>query len=198
MKRLNSNDIEKAAETFLTKHNPENKIPVPIEEIIEFNLGIQIIPRKGLLNLEQIDAFVSKDCTSIYIDEDSYMQQTVRSRFTLAHEVGHVVIHRDLIKTVNNTDEWRKFVLGSGTGRAIYETEANIFAGCLLMPKEEILKAFEKAKDKTSKMFNEQKMRVPPLERIIPYVAVEISKIFEVSDQCATIRLERLLIKSLF
>lgn len=193
--RKQNHDIERAAHKFLEEYNPQGNIPVLIEEIIEFDLKIQIVPIKGLLNLEQIDAFVSRDSTQIYIDEDSHMQQTSRSRFTLAHEVGHIVMHQDIIKKIQSLEEWRKFVHGAGTGRAIYETEANIFAGCVLMPKGKLLAAFEQANEKVSKEFSEWGLVIPSKKDIIPYAANEIAKIFDVSVQCATIRLERITLK---
>jgi len=191
MRKTNHN-IEYAAEQFLKEHNPTNQIPVPIEEIIEFNLKIQIVPIKGLFNRESIDGFVSHDCTQLYIDEDNYMQQNNRARFTLAHEVGHIIMHRKIIRGIHTMEEWRKFVLGAGTGRAIYETEANIFAGCVLMPQDETLRAFEAAKEKISKVFAEQKIPIPKERKIIAYVAVEIAKIFDVSEQSANIRLDNI------
>jgi Zn-dependent peptidase ImmA (M78 family) len=86
---LSYEKIEQEAIDFLSKYHTQRTIPVPIENIIEINLEISVVPRKGLLQTEQIDAFLSHDCSIIYIDEDHYMSQTNRSRFTLAHEIGH-------------------------------------------------------------------------------------------------------------
>ncbi len=41
-------DIEQLALDFLNKYNPNQQIPVPIEEIIELQLGLNIIPIKDL------------------------------------------------------------------------------------------------------------------------------------------------------
>lgn len=182
--------IEQHAIDFSQKYNPNEKIPVPIEEIIELQLKISIIPIKGLLRLHQIDAFLSHDCQKIYIDQDNYISQTTRARFTLAHEVGHAVMHQHIIKKIKNIEDWKTHILGAGTGRAIYETEANIFAGCLLFPSNKLLEACHDAKKKVAEAFKTIKASIPQSHTIIPYLAPHIAKRFEVSVQPAEIRLE--------
>lgn len=104
--------IEQYAIDFSLQYNQNEQIPVPIEEIVEIELGINIVPRKGLLGLEQIDAFLSHDYKTIYIDEDHYLNQTNRCRFTLAHEVGHFCLHKEIINSITSIDQWRKHILG--------------------------------------------------------------------------------------
>lgn len=77
-------------------------------------------------------------------------------------------------------------------GRAIYETEANAFAGYLLVPTKELIQAYAEAKKKTITAFQKQKMVVPNDDKIVPFVAAFVAKQFEVSDQVAQIRLERI------
>jgi Zn-dependent peptidase ImmA (M78 family) len=185
--------IEQVAENFLKKHHPLQTIPIPIETLIELQLCIHIIPIKNLLSVHQLDGFVSHDCTELYIDEDSYMRQTNRARFTLAHELGHIVLHQALLKNIQTIEQWKKFVLGEGTGRAIYETEANRFAGCLLLPQAPLLRAFEVSHAKVARLFKQQQRPIPEPENIIEYAAVEIAKHFGVSEQCTIIRLSNLL-----
>jgi len=43
-------------------------VPVPIEEIVEFGLGINIIPLPGLHVSHEIDGFLSADMTEISVD----------------------------------------------------------------------------------------------------------------------------------
>jgi hypothetical protein len=52
-----------------------------------------------------------------------------RQRFTLAHEVAHYVLHRDLIESGVVDDTMYRSALGSG-----YETQANRLAADILMP----------------------------------------------------------------
>ncbi len=48
---LSYEDIRKRADDFLISHHPERSIPIPIEEIIEFQLDIHISPLPGLKHL---------------------------------------------------------------------------------------------------------------------------------------------------
>ena len=66
---LSYEDINDCAEEFLKKHQADVTLPVPIEEIIEFNLRLDIIPFPNLLNNFDIDGFISGDLSCIYVDE---------------------------------------------------------------------------------------------------------------------------------
>jgi Zn-dependent peptidase ImmA (M78 family) len=53
----------------------------------------------------------------------------VRQRFTIAHEIGHYVLHRDLIGDGISDDAMYRSRLGG-----FYETQANQYAAYILMP----------------------------------------------------------------
>ncbi len=187
--------IEQKAVDFLSKYHPSNTIPIPIEHIIEIVLELSIVPIKSLLHDEAIDAFLSHDLSTLYIDEDHYMGQTNRSRFTLAHEIGHIVLHKDFIRQkVKTLEEWKDKILGAGTGTAYYETQANQFAGCLLMPKPQIINAYKESEQKARKKFKEQHMQFPESQNLISFIANDIARIFEVSSKAAEIRLKNVLL----
>ena len=60
-----------------------------------------------------------------------------RQRFTIAHELGHIQLHRTLIENVVHLDQGslrRDALAAAGTDD--HEIEANAFAAELLMPKE--------------------------------------------------------------
>ena len=86
------------AESFLSKYNPSRSIPVPIEEIVEIDLRLEIIPILGLLKAVQVDGFTSSDLKTIYVDQWVLSEVPYRYRFTLAHEVGHVFMHREILR----------------------------------------------------------------------------------------------------
>lgn len=56
-------------------------------------------------------------------------QSAVRIRFSLAHELGHIILHSGYGENVYNNNELHKRL----------ELEANFFAGCLLLPKDGFL-----------------------------------------------------------
>ena len=63
----------------------------------------------------------------------------VRDRFTIAHELGHLLLHYDELN-----DEQQVFYR---YGRSAIETEANIFAAALLMPEEAFRRVFTECGD---------------------------------------------------
>ena len=186
-------EIERAANTFLATYNPNRKIPVPIEEIVEIKLEISIVPKMRMLLQHGIDAFLSSDLSELHIDHDHYMSQTNRSRFTLAHEIGHYVLHKDIIKSITTLDEWKNYLLGQGTGRAIYEIQADNFAGCLLMPQPEVVEAFDVQKSKAIEEFKDINMDKPDERTLVSFIANEIARQFNVSSKAAEVRLSKLL-----
>ncbi len=108
-----TDQINSGAESFLNIYNSSGTIPVPIEEIIEFQLQIDIIPVPGLKDSFEkvgldIDAFISSDFRSITVDK--YIQEKIsnRYRFTLAHEIGHMQLHRYLYTQFrfNDIGDW--------------------------------------------------------------------------------------------
>ena len=110
-KRLRAETIRENAEEFRNKYvNPPELIPVPIEEIIEFKLNIDIIPIFGLKQLIDIEGFITSDLKSIYIDNHAYNDDRFlkRVRFTFAHEIGHLILHREELSKLefSNYKEW--------------------------------------------------------------------------------------------
>ncbi len=69
-----------------------------------------------------------------------------RDRFTLAHEIGHLLLgHGKYLKAEWRDDADNDSIEGihdDGTALKRMETQANYFAACLLMPRERLRKAF--------------------------------------------------------
>ena len=134
-------ELRAIAERFLAEHHPELTIPIPIEEIIEFQLELDIIPTPGLSKGFEIDGFLSRDFSSIYVDDFIQSNRSTRYRFTLAHEVGHLVLHKvllDEMATFDDVDSWREFVKNLGQDKGSYEYQGYAFAGYVLVPKHHL------------------------------------------------------------
>jgi Zn-dependent peptidase ImmA (M78 family) len=63
----------------------------------------------GLHTLIETDGFITSDLKEIYVDESVYTKWPNRYRFTLAHEVGHAILHRDLFRQrrFRSVREWK-------------------------------------------------------------------------------------------
>lgn len=109
---LSYEDIRARADEFLAEHHQSGEIPIPIENIIEKRLRMDIVPMRGLRELIEAEGFTTSDLAEIWIDENTYDRWTSRYRFTLAHEVGHVVLHSEVFEHGSWTTQegWREFV----------------------------------------------------------------------------------------
>jgi hypothetical protein len=138
---LRYEQMRRRADDFLATHHPSRKLPVPIEEIIEFRLRINIVPVPGLRGAFDIDAFISSDCTEITVDQRIYNHFQNRYRFSLAHEIGHVVLHRDMFGciTFHSIHEWIAFITNlPEEQRQWIEYQAYCFGGLASVPSDQL------------------------------------------------------------
>jgi len=191
VKFLPSEEIESSAQSFLKKYHPERTLPVPIEEILDLKLKINIIPLPGLFDTQSIDSFLSLDCKDLYIDHDQIEHRYNRARFSLAHETGHLVLHRDYIRSleIDSLEKWKEIILGRGQGHAAMETQANMFASYLLMPSVLLEKEFEQCKSELSRGNVFEGLNKPSDEVLAPFAARRIARTFHVSERAAENRL---------
>jgi len=142
---LSYEDINKLAEDFLREHNRNEILPVDIEAIAEFDLGLNIFPFPNLQETFDIEGFISGDLEVIYVDEFIYYQRPTRYRFTLAHEIGHYVFHSDLIASFHpqSVADWGKFILATdGETYDWLEWQAYSFAAAVLVPRVSLKQNF--------------------------------------------------------
>jgi Zn-dependent peptidase ImmA (M78 family) len=135
--KLTQDKIRVEAELFREQHIFSNTLPVDIEYVVEATLGIRIIPIEGLQKLCDMEGFISKDFTAIYVDKFIYIDDRYykRVRFTIAHEIGHYVLHRGTIdhQKFEDEEEWIKFRIGiNDETLGWFETQASEFAGSCL------------------------------------------------------------------
>jgi len=136
-------DLRKKADEFLRTYNPSGTIPVPIEEIVEFDFNIDIIPVLALQREFEVEGFTSSDLKNIYVDEYVYTDYPNRYRFTLAHEIGHIVLHRNLYREnrFSSIAEWKEFINSiTEEEHGWLEYQGYAFAGLILVPRENLIK----------------------------------------------------------
>lgn len=142
---LGYGNVKQTAELFLQKHHSSFEIPIPIEEITELKLGIRIISKPRLRELFDIDGFINSGFDEITIDDWVFNHCEERARFTIAHEIGHMLLHKAVYESIKikSLDEYVNFQ--NDIPFEAYkkmERQAHWFAGNLLVPisklKEEI------------------------------------------------------------
>ncbi|MFA6715530.1 MAG: XRE family transcriptional regulator [Victivallaceae bacterium] len=133
----------------------------PINDMVELleNKGIVII--KFDFNDDKLDGFFEKRDTGIICIAINSEFPNDRLRFTLAHELGHIILHDDSVP-----------------GK-ICEKEANAFAAEFLLPKAELVKEFDSFKEINLETLAELKKKWSASMGSLLYRAFSLDKISE-------------------
>jgi Zn-dependent peptidase ImmA (M78 family) len=145
---LSYDDLRRLAQEFLEEFHEERTLPVPIEEIVEFDFEIEVIPMEGILDDLEVDAFLTSDLKQIYVDAFVLNHRYRRYRFSLAHELAHHELHRPLydgtrIRSVRDSQAVQDSI--SEDAYAWLEFQANSFAGLVLAPTAELADQYRAA-----------------------------------------------------
>ncbi|MEU6765237.1 ImmA/IrrE family metallo-endopeptidase [Streptomyces sp. NPDC046853] len=123
-------DVIQMANSLLEKHDVRD-FPVPIETIARVD-GV-IVTRKAFDGTQS--GFALRDGVNRIIGVNSATSPR-RQRFTIAHELGHLCMHKGKPLIVDHAMrvDWRDDVSSLGTNAE--EMQANAFAAETLMPRE--------------------------------------------------------------
>ena len=194
--KLSMAQIREIAEKFRKDYIFNYSIPVDIERIIELTMGIYIIPVKSLQHDCDMEGFISRDFKSIYVDEALYTDDRYykRVRFTIAHEIGHFVLHRSNIDMVRflSDDEWKAFRINlQDEPLRWFETQASEFAGRLLVPIDQLVSAFKEARyEKIKKNTSWDAPKIDD-DEMLSQISAKISPKFDVSAEVIERRLRK-------
>ncbi|MFH0792432.1 MAG: ImmA/IrrE family metallo-endopeptidase [bacterium] len=136
---LTTEDIRSKAELFRSTFWKSDSIPVDILAIAEFDLKLEIRPIRELRSSADIDALLLGNRKTIIVDHEYYMDERMQSRlrFSVAHEIGHIVLHKELFANLSHdsVEEYYAFVKNLPEQQYRYiEFHAYEFAGRLLVP----------------------------------------------------------------
>lgn len=169
-----------SADALLELCGQTNNIPVDLKAILR-KLGISAIPidfvdvennirRKFDANVQVLGAIATNgDRAAIFYNRKN-QSDSHRSRFTIAHEIGHCCLNNITLEDGKTHIECRI----EGVSQSEDEIAANIFAGELLIPESSLYQTIEKL--------------------LMPSVHI-LAEIFDVSDNVMLKRLEYLKVK---
>lgn len=129
--------IKRAVEELLALPGADAR-PLPLEDIARFR-GIEVV-RDPLESDDDVSGFYFREGNQRVIGVNS-AHPRVRQRFTIAHELGHAVLHDAEGVHLDRTFMFRNRV--SSMAIDAKERDANAFAAELLMPESEVLEAVE-------------------------------------------------------
>ncbi len=137
-------ELESIAEVFIeTFHKPSDSIPVPIDVIVEADLGIGIFPYSALEEKHGLQAYLALSLQKIYVDQnimDSDLFEK-RYRFTVAEEVGHYLLHKDIFANVKTANDYiNAYGRISAKEYGKMDMDAKHLGGAILMPTESFRK----------------------------------------------------------
>jgi hypothetical protein len=181
------------ADLIRKKHWTGGTLPVEVEEIL-WKVGLRIDPLPSLRISGDVDALLSADLTRIIVDAEEYMddRQQNRMRFSIAHELGHFVLHKNIYRDIRFTsvEEWMDFVETLPDDQYSYiEQQAYEFAGRLLVPVDRLKKEFGHAVTRAQKAGFIDWDRSGDAAR--EHIATSLCRIFGVSSQVVEKRLIR-------
>ena len=159
--------IEKLVNALLEKHRLIEP-PIPIEVVVRATEGVTV----RYSDLKEISGLViRKDGMSVIGVNRAH--SAVRRRFTLAHELAHVLLHEG--KELRYDADFRFNLRSelSSTGSDVEEIEANFFAASILMPKK----------------FLDSDQRTLTIELEDAKAIQELAKLYMVSAQAMSVRL---------
>lgn len=162
--------IEEKTENILRKLNMQEAPISPIKCAKKLGVDVNSIDMDDNIS----GLFVIKNGKA-FIRYNKNQKNNKRNRFTIAHELGHYVLHKHF-QLIIDKDRQEKVMYrdnNSSSGDMHREREANAFAASLLMPKFILEEEIEK---------------IPKDVNIIPFLANK----FKVSEQAMSIRLSNM------
>lgn len=125
-------------------------LPVPVLDLAEFDLGLELVPKARLKQAGDIEALLLGDLKTIAVDRDAFMDPRAenRLRFSVAHELGHLILHRAVYGKLRHRsiEEWMEFLMAIPEAEYNWlESHAYEFAGRLLVPPDSLREALRDA-----------------------------------------------------
>jgi hypothetical protein len=174
----------------------EDHTPIDVFTFLEVDLGLDPIPFDDLLSKYRVEAAIKADFSGIYLDAEQYTLMEKgpewklnRLRFTVAHELAHYFLHRDLPQTCHFTSlpDFAKWTVNYDGHKYTAEQEANEFAGRLLVPETRLGQLFDEFASEANRLMpnfmDSGQLRDKFSERVAPR--------FGVNAQVIAIRLDR-------
>lgn len=183
IQRLSYARIGEIANDFLTKYHSNLSLPIPIEEIAEQELKIKIVQEMDLKKEYDVEGFLTSDLSTIFIDFNMYMKYENRSRFTIAHEIGHLILHGEIFKdlVINSVEKLNEFSVKLADDEYRWlEYQAYSFASHVLVPRDLLVNTL-------NKKLGRLPLREAP-EVLAPIIG-DVSEAFQVSDSVILRRL---------
>jgi Zn-dependent peptidase ImmA (M78 family) len=186
--------VEKFRNTYFS--GSQASLPIDVFTVAELNLRLDIIPFDDLFAKYEMDAMILQNFSGIYVDAEAYQYlengpvwKQKRLRFTFAHELGHLVLHKAEAEQhkFSNFNAFFRWLHEESPERYRIEKEANEFAGRLLVPRARLQSDFDVFSQQVSQIIAQWRT-LPDLRRSF---ADKLSDKYGVNIPVIEIRLDR-------
>jgi hypothetical protein len=167
--------------------------PLDVEEIAECDLGMEIRLASGVLDEFGSPAQIAPGDGNpfITVDADQYRQQSSFYRYSVAHEIGHHVLHGDWLakvwQLVTSVETWKSVIMErSEDDYQWIEAQADEFASYLLAPEA----AFEPFLTEHLEKLDRIEAKLDS-EDVLPYLANPVAGYFGMSASAAQARIRK-------
>lgn len=130
-------DLERKALKVLAKHLPGAvTTPIDIDLLAERGFGLDIVPIPSLYEAYQVEGALwrePKGDFSLVVDQDMMDNKPHRYRFTIAEEVAHFILHRQVFEPIHSVEEAVELYQKICNYRRM-DRNAKRLAAALLMP----------------------------------------------------------------
>ncbi|MHB9072488.1 MAG: ImmA/IrrE family metallo-endopeptidase [Desulfobaccales bacterium] len=192
---IDKNQLRKLADQIRKEYWPEDILPIDTAKIVELRLRFDVEPVPGLLSALDMDAYLKNDLSGIVVDQTCYMQDKFanRLRFSLAHELGHYFLHKDVYAglPLASIEDWKNFILTVPEPEyENFEWQANEFAGRFLVPYDNLKSKVEESLEMIRNSGLIEYLQQDPdavLSRVSPF----LRKSFGISEQVIVFRVKR-------
>jgi Zn-dependent peptidase ImmA (M78 family) len=135
---IDKSKLEDRAVRLLEQHLEIYAIPIDVEYLIE-KQGVDICPFPNLTEIHSVRAALvcGHKQPTVWIDEKHLNEYPHFSRFTLAEELGHVILHRNLFQGCRTFEEFLNLYDAlPAEQHKIIDRNARYFAGAVLAPQK--------------------------------------------------------------
>ena len=148
--------IEEAADNLLDEYRDfagEFRLPVPVESIAEHFLKYDLeITDEGLFSDPSFLGGISFETNTIFVNA-SIEDHEGRYTFTIAHEIGHHVLHKDLYDEL--VADRSQILCREKKQKPLIERQADRFAAALMIPRYILSDEVKKFNPKTPRTLGE-------------------------------------------
>jgi len=107
-----------------------------------------------LLKFFDVDGYISKNLREISVDEYIHQTKPDRYRYVLAHELAHVLIHKEVVEQFEfaTIEEWKSFIMAVNKDDcSVYDGQAHQLGSLILVPSAALEKEFDDAEKAAAK-----------------------------------------------